>query len=59
MPELLSKEDVARALGVSVQTVHRLIKSGELQTQKIGPRFVRITKSELERYLNSNVSERK
>lgn len=34
--KLLPTKDVAKALGVTVQRVHALIKSGRLPAQKIG-----------------------
>jgi len=48
---LLRKSEVAQILRVSVQTVGRLLARGELESQRVGARFVRITKSSLDAYL--------
>jgi excisionase family DNA binding protein len=40
-------------LGVSVQTVARLLERGQLQGQRVGERFVRIPAESLERYLQA------
>ncbi len=55
---LFTKPDVAKMLGCSLQTVHRLIKRGELNPTRIGVRLVRITSQELNRYLSINIPER-
>ncbi len=39
---LLSRREVAERLGVSVQTVGRLIDSGSLRAIRIGPRSIRV-----------------
>jgi excisionase family DNA binding protein len=52
LPELLRKEDVARALVVSTRTVERLIASGEFAggiVRKGG--IVRVTRSALEAFV--------
>ncbi len=50
---LLSRAEVAEVLGVSVQTVARMIGRGELETVQVGERFVRIPAESLERYLQA------
>jgi excisionase family DNA binding protein len=50
---LLTRREVAEALGVSVQTVARLIGRGELETVRVGERFVRIPAESLEQYLQA------
>jgi excisionase family DNA binding protein len=51
---LLTRREVAEALGVSVQTVARLIRRGELETVRVGERFIRIPAESLERYLQAH-----
>ena len=36
-PELLTGDDVARALGISARTVRRLAAAGELDRVRVGP----------------------
>jgi excisionase family DNA binding protein len=50
---LLTRAEVAEVLGVSVQTVARLIGRGELETVPVGDRFVRIPTESLKAYLAS------
>jgi excisionase family DNA binding protein len=50
---LLTRREVAEVLGVSVQTVARLIERGELETMRVGERFVRIPAESLEQYLQA------
>ena len=47
---LLSQAEVGEVLGVSVQTIGRMLKRKELEAVKIG-RSVRILSESLERYL--------
>jgi len=48
---LLSIVHVARRLNVSVSHVYRLIESGDLPCQKVGPRALRIDAGDLADYL--------
>jgi excisionase family DNA binding protein len=50
LPELMTPEDVAKALGVSGSDVMSIIASGELKAKKIGSSY-RIKRSTLEAYL--------
>jgi excisionase family DNA binding protein len=50
---LLTRREVAEALGVSVQTVARLIERGDLETVRVGVRFVRIPIESVEQYLQA------
>lgn len=50
---LLTRGEVAEVLGVSVQTVGRIIERGELETKRVGKRFVRIPVESLEQYLQA------
>lgn len=49
----LSRRDAQLALGVGETTVDKLIRDGRLKTFKIG-RAVRIPRSEIQRYIESN-----
>lgn len=50
---LLTRGEVADVLGVSVQTVARIIERGQLETVRVGERFVRIPVESLEHYLQA------
>jgi len=47
--------EFAKLIGVSLPTVFRMMKSGELQTVKIGQRNTRITAAEVDRYVNGTL----
>lgn len=49
---MLTVQETARVLDVSVHTVYRLINSGELSTVKISQRRTVIKAEELEKYIN-------
>ena len=49
---LLSRDEVAGVLGVSPATVGRLVRAGELESVKVGPRLVRIKAESLKAYLS-------
>lgn len=51
-PLAYSKADAATAIGVSVKTLERIIKRGDLNVQFIGHKRV-ITATELESYVDS------
>lgn len=51
-PLAYSKADAAAAIGVSVKTLERIIKAGDLNVQFIGHKRV-IAASELESYVDS------
>jgi excisionase family DNA binding protein len=48
--KLLSQEQVATRLGVSLSTVRRLVKEGLIHAQRIGPRTLRITEGSVNAY---------
>lgn len=52
---LLSQAEVGEVLGVSVQTIGRMLKRRELEAVKIG-RSVRILSESLERYLRKETN---
>jgi excisionase family DNA binding protein len=45
--EWLTVTEVAQHYRVSIRTIHRMIQSGQLRARKIGPRLIRIHRSEL------------
>ncbi len=49
---MLTVQETAKILGVSVHTVYRLINSGELSVVKISQRRTVIKAEEIERYIN-------
>ena len=49
---MLTVQETAKILGVSVHTVYRLINSGELSAVKISQRRTVIRAEEIERYIN-------
>lgn len=49
----LTIREVAEELRVSRMTIYRLVHEGELESQRISKRTIRISKSALERYLKS------
>ena len=55
---LLSVADVARLLGVTQPTVREWIKDGKLQAYRAGARFWRIRRSEVDRMLSEQASNR-
>jgi excisionase family DNA binding protein len=58
-PTLLTLQEVAAALGISVKSVQRRIKAGVIRKAPIGGRLVRISADELRRLTtNSLVSDK-
>lgn len=49
---MLTVQETAKVLGVSVHTVYRLIDLGELTALKVSPRKIVIKAEEIERYIN-------
>lgn len=49
---MLTVQETAKILGVSVHTVYRLINSGDLSAVKISQRRTVIKAEELEKYIN-------
>ncbi len=49
---MLTVQETAKILGVSVHTVYRLIRLGDLSAVKISQRRTVIKAEELERYIN-------
>ncbi len=50
--ELLTVAEAARALRVSVPTIKRWVKDGRLAAYQLGPRYVRIRRSDLTQVLS-------
>jgi excisionase family DNA binding protein len=51
MTELLTPKEVADALSVQLPTVYRYITNGDLIAKRVGPKLLRIEKSELNRFM--------
>lgn len=49
---MLTVQETAKLLNVSVHTVYRLIESGELSAVKVSPRKTMIKAEEIERFIN-------
>jgi excisionase family DNA binding protein len=52
--DLLTYEDVADLLGVSTRTVRRYILAGDLECIHLGPRYVRIRRSQLQAFIDAH-----
>lgn len=50
---MLSVKETATMLGVSIHTVHRLIKNGSLEAKQISERRTMITAEEIDKYISS------
>lgn len=53
LPKLHRINDVAAALGVSRQTIYRMVQRGVLTLVKIGPNAARITDASIQRLTGS------
>jgi excisionase family DNA binding protein len=51
MTQLLTPKEVADTLGVHLNTVYRLIASGDLTAVRIGPKLIRVNRDELNKYM--------
>lgn len=49
--ELISLEEASNILGCSTKTVRRRIAEGKLTGYRMGPRFIRLRRSEVEQLL--------
>ena len=58
LPQFLTIEEVMQVLRCSRSTVNRYIADKKLETVKIGPRMVRVTRESLERLLEGQGSRR-
>jgi excisionase family DNA binding protein len=56
--ELLTLEQAAARLGVSIDTVRRWVRSGRLTAIRIGPRTTRIDPRDLEDLVNDSPNSR-
>lgn len=54
-PILVTMEEAAALLGVSSDTVRRRIRAGALKAYRLGPRMLRLRKTEVERAAQGNV----
>ena len=48
--ELLSPKQTADLLGIHLNTVYRLIHNGDLTAKRLGPKLLRISATEIEKY---------
>lgn len=51
MSELLTPKEVADALSVQLPTVYRYITNGDLIAKRMGPKLLRIEKTELDKFM--------
>jgi excisionase family DNA binding protein len=51
MSELLTPKQVADALSVQLPTVYRYITNGDLVAKRMGPKLLRIEKTELDKFM--------
>jgi excisionase family DNA binding protein len=49
--EILTPREAAQLLQVSLETVRRLLRNGQLPGRKVGPRQWRIRRADLDEYL--------
>jgi excisionase family DNA binding protein len=47
----LCPKEIAQLLGISVRTAQRLLKTGEIRAFRAGPKLLRTTQAELDRYV--------
>jgi excisionase family DNA binding protein len=59
LPDGMTIEDVAKRLSVSTRTVRRLIDAEELETYRLSPQLIRVTRESYEAYLERIRSGRK
>ena len=51
--KLFSKKEISEKLNISVRTVDRLLKRGELEALRIG-RLIRVTQDQLDQFLEKS-----
>lgn len=56
-PELLTREQVAGFLGISVSMVDKLRAGGKLRVVKLGKRLPRFRKADIERFLDQRTEQ--
>lgn len=56
MNQTLTTQEAANELGVHVNTVYRYIANGDLTAIRVGPKLLKINKTELERFMKGQVS---
>jgi excisionase family DNA binding protein len=52
--EVLTPNEVAKMLSVSLATVYKLIAEDQIKAVRIGPKLLRIEKRQLENYLKGH-----
>jgi excisionase family DNA binding protein len=53
LPKLLYSRDVAQVLGISVKTVHKLVRDGKLGCVQVTTKDRRFTKEQVQHYIES------
>ena len=59
MSELLPVARVAEQLGVSRKRVYQLIESGKLESLRLGPRGLRVTRASIDAYVTAMLERKK
>jgi len=57
--KILTIEDVAKSMHVSLKTVYRWINAGELPAAKIGYKTYRVFENDLVRFLRRNMTRKR
>jgi excisionase family DNA binding protein len=51
MTETLTTQEAANQLGIHINTLYRYIANGDLTAKRVGPKLLKIDKSELNRFM--------
>ena len=57
MKTIMTPKEAAEVLGVHTATIYKLVKTGELPSVKLGPKLIRISASDLQKYIKPNSTE--
>jgi excisionase family DNA binding protein len=52
--QIMTPKEAAEVLGVHTATIYKLVKTGELPSVKLGPKLIRISESDLQKYIKPN-----
>ena len=58
LPQLLYPRDVAQLLGISVKTVHKLVRDGKLGCVQVTTKDRRFTQEQVQSYIESCTKKR-
>ena len=53
--ELITRQEAAERLAVSIKTLDAMIQRGSLKAYRIGPKIVRLDTGDIDAYLNSHL----